>query len=163
MDLSLLPLTRRPEVGKNKYILLFKTRYNSNALFRAVPWFWHLTAGLSPWKTGFAPGSVHVRFVVNILRALRVPLSISLHRGLSYSYVIWGRTTGPLVAAIQRHSLTASKWATTTLCSRQEARPTRHASSGSMKPDGMLSTFHTSQPLENYTTCALRLTSTNFL
>jgi hypothetical protein len=31
----------------------------------AVPWLRRLVAGLSPWKPGFDPGSVHVGFVVD--------------------------------------------------------------------------------------------------
>jgi hypothetical protein len=49
-----------------------------------VPWLKHLVAGLSPWRPGFAPGSVHVVFVVGevalgqfFLRVLRSsPVSI---------------------------------------------------------------------------------------
>jgi hypothetical protein len=31
----------------------------------AVPWLRRLVAGLSPWRPGFDPGSVHVGFVVD--------------------------------------------------------------------------------------------------
>jgi hypothetical protein len=38
-------------------------KVNPNSL--AVPWFRQLVAGLSQWRPGFAPGSVHVGFVVD--------------------------------------------------------------------------------------------------
>jgi hypothetical protein len=40
------------------------------------------------------------------------PLSISFRHGFPWSCVSWGWTTGPLVAAVQRHSLTPSTWTT---------------------------------------------------
>jgi hypothetical protein len=54
----------------------------------AMSWLRSLVAGLSPRRPGFAPGSVHVGFVVDkvaleqvYLRVLRVsPVSISFHR-----------------------------------------------------------------------------------
>jgi hypothetical protein len=59
----------------------------------AVPWLKSLVAGLSPRRTGFAPGSIHVGFVVDkvalgqvFLRVLRFPLSISFHRRSPNSY-----------------------------------------------------------------------------
>jgi hypothetical protein len=34
------------------------------------------------------------------------PLSVSFHRGSPYSSIAWGCTIGPVVAAVQRQSLT---------------------------------------------------------
>jgi hypothetical protein len=61
-----------------------------------VPWLRQLIAGLSPGSRRFAPGSVHVEFVVDkvvlgqfslrVLRFSRQCYSI----GAPYSYVIWG-------------------------------------------------------------------------
>jgi hypothetical protein len=39
---------------------IFKEHIN-----KAVPWLRQLVAGLSPWRPRFAPGSVHVGFVVD--------------------------------------------------------------------------------------------------
>jgi hypothetical protein len=51
-----------------------------------VPWLRRLVAGLSLWRSGFDPGSVHVGFVVEkvalgqvFLRVVGSPLSISFH------------------------------------------------------------------------------------
>jgi hypothetical protein len=70
-----------------------------------------LVAGLSPRRHGFAPGSVHVGYVVGkvalgqvFVQVVRFSLSVSFHRG--YSYNTWGITIGQLVAAVQRHGLT---------------------------------------------------------
>jgi hypothetical protein len=53
----------------------------------AVPWLRRLLSGISQQRSGFAPGSVHVGFVVNkvalgqvLLQAIRFPLSTSFHR-----------------------------------------------------------------------------------
>jgi hypothetical protein len=63
----------------------------------AVVWLRRLAAGLSPRRPGFAPGPVHVGFVVEkvalrqfVLRILQVLLSVSFHRGCPYSYIAWG-------------------------------------------------------------------------
>jgi hypothetical protein len=39
---------------------IFKEHIN-----KAAPWLRQLVAGLSPWRPRFAPGSVHVGFVVD--------------------------------------------------------------------------------------------------
>jgi hypothetical protein len=36
-----------------------------NRLIMAVPWLKRLIAGLSPWRLGFAPGSIHAGFVAD--------------------------------------------------------------------------------------------------
>jgi hypothetical protein len=76
-----------------------------------VPYFRRLFAGLSPQRSGFAPESVHVGFVVDkvalgqvILRVFGFPMSISFHCNSPYLRITWGRTIGPLVAAFQRQS-----------------------------------------------------------
>jgi hypothetical protein len=61
---------------------------------RAVPWLRRLVVGLSPRRPGFAPGSIHVGFVVDklvlgqvFLRVLRFsPVNISFHRRSPNSY-----------------------------------------------------------------------------
>jgi len=62
---------------------------------RAVPWLRRLVAGLSPRRPGFAPGSVHVGFVVDkvalgqvFLRVLRfspvnIHSTVALHTHIS--------------------------------------------------------------------------------
>jgi hypothetical protein len=63
-------------------------------LIQAVPWLRSLVAGLSPRRPWFAPGSIHVGFVVDkvalgqvFLRVLRFsPVSISFHRRSPNSY-----------------------------------------------------------------------------
>jgi hypothetical protein len=50
---------------------------------RALSWVRRLVAGLSPWRFGFDPGSVHVGFVVDKValgQCFGFPLSVSLHR-----------------------------------------------------------------------------------
>jgi hypothetical protein len=61
---------------------------------RAVPWLRSLVTGLSPRRSGFAPGSIHVGFVVDkvalgqvFLRVLRFStVNISFHRRSPNSY-----------------------------------------------------------------------------
>jgi hypothetical protein len=60
---------------------------------KAVPWLRSLVAGLSPRKSGFAPGSIHVGFVVDKVALWQffsnffgLPLSISFHRRSPNSY-----------------------------------------------------------------------------
>jgi hypothetical protein len=63
-------------------------------LGQAVPWMRSLVAGLSPRRPGFAPGSIHMGFVVDkvslgqvFLRVLRFyPVNISFHRRSPNSY-----------------------------------------------------------------------------
>jgi hypothetical protein len=77
----------------------------------AVPWLRSLVAGLSPRR--FSPGSIRVGFVVDkvalgqvFLRVLRFsPVNI-IPPGLHTLVSSEGRTLGPLVTAVQRHSLT---------------------------------------------------------
>jgi hypothetical protein len=60
----------------------------------AVPWLRTLVAGLSLWRPEFAPGSIHVGFVVAkvalgqvFLRVIRFfSFNISFHRHSSNSY-----------------------------------------------------------------------------
>jgi hypothetical protein len=59
----------------------------TNIWGRAVPWLRSLVAGLSPWRLGFTPGSIHVGFVVDkvalgqvFLQVLQFsPVNISFH------------------------------------------------------------------------------------
>jgi hypothetical protein len=60
----------------------------------AVLWLRSLVAGLSPRRPGFAPGSIHVGFVVDKVALGQVfseffgfPLSVSFHRRSPNSYV----------------------------------------------------------------------------
>jgi hypothetical protein len=69
----------------------------------AVLWLRRLVTGLSPCRTSFAPGSVHMRFVVDkvaleqvFLRVIRFPLSLSFHLGSPYSYTIWTMDSRPI-------------------------------------------------------------------
>jgi hypothetical protein len=82
-------------------------------IMSAVPWLRRLVAGISPQRTGFAPGSVRVGFVVD-----KVAL------GQAFLWVLWfspvninppelhthipsgGWTTGPWDAEVQTHRLT---------------------------------------------------------
>jgi hypothetical protein len=81
-----------------------------------VPRLKRLVAGLSPRRAEFAPGSIHVGFVVDrvalgqdFLRVLRFsPVSI-IPSGLHTHMSPGGRTICPLVAAVQRHCLTPLK------------------------------------------------------
>jgi hypothetical protein len=72
-------------------------------------------AGLTPRRSGFMPGSVRVGFVVALGHVFHQvlwfsPVSIIIPSGLhTYISSYGGRTVGPLVAAVQRHSLTPSK------------------------------------------------------
>jgi hypothetical protein len=76
-----------------------KARKHNGVLFipnllEAVPWFRSLVASLSPRRTGFAPGSIHVGFVVDkgalaqvFLRVLQFfPVNISFHRRSPNTY-----------------------------------------------------------------------------
>jgi hypothetical protein len=81
----------------------------------AVPWLRRLVAVLSPRWPGFAPGLIHVGFVVDkvalgqdFLLILRFPVPVTFHRR-SPTRFIWGWTVCPLVAVVQRRSLTPSK------------------------------------------------------
>jgi hypothetical protein len=79
-----------------------------------VLWLRRLVAGLPPRRPIFAPGSVHVGFVMGkvalgqvfllVLRFYPVNIIPPWFSILSPG----GRTIGPLVAAVQRHSLTLS-------------------------------------------------------
>jgi hypothetical protein len=53
------------------------------------------------------------------IRVFRFPLSISIHLGSPCQYITRDWTIGPLVAAVQRHRLTPSTWATWTWAVRQ--------------------------------------------
>jgi hypothetical protein len=40
-------------------------------------------------------------------------MSVSFHHGSAYSYIIWGMNSRPMMATLQRHSLTPLTWTTT--------------------------------------------------
>jgi hypothetical protein len=87
-----------------------------------VSWLRRLVVSLSPRKFEFAPASVQVGFLAYkvalgqaLLRVLQFPLSTSVHSVSPYSYITWGWTICPLVAAVQRRSLTPSTWITITV------------------------------------------------
>jgi hypothetical protein len=78
----------------------------------AVPWRRRLVNGLSPRRPRLAPGSVHVRFVVDkvalgqvFLRVLRFSPANIIPPSLSKLVLVssGGRTICPVVAAVQRH------------------------------------------------------------
>jgi hypothetical protein len=81
----------------------------------AVPWLRSLVARLSPQRPGFAPGSVHLGFVVDRVALGQVFFPSSLVFPCQYhstvvlhthiSYGVW--TICPPVAAVQRRSLNA--------------------------------------------------------
>jgi hypothetical protein len=80
---------------------------------KAVPWLKRLVARLSPRRPGFGLGSVHVGFVVDKVALGQVFLRILwfspvniIPPGLHTHISSGGRTIRPLVAAVQRHSLT---------------------------------------------------------
>jgi hypothetical protein len=83
---------------------------------KAVSWLRPLVADLSSQRPGFAPGSIHVGFVVDkvalgqvFLRVLRFsPVNI-IPPSLSKLISSGGWTICPIVAAVQRRSLTPSK------------------------------------------------------
>jgi hypothetical protein len=54
-------------------------------------------------------GLEHRRRTVFFSEFFGFPLSVSFHRGSTYSYIIWGMKIVPLTAEVQRHSLTPSK------------------------------------------------------
>jgi hypothetical protein len=81
----------------------FHVRYRSNSIHytkgchRAMPWLRSLVAGLSPRRPRFAPGSIHVGFVVVkvalgqvFLRVLRFSRQYIIPPSLSETHVIWG-------------------------------------------------------------------------
>jgi hypothetical protein len=85
-------------------------------------WVRQLVVGLSSWRLGFSPGSIHVGFLVDIVAVGQVFSSysgfpcqyhstVALHTHASPGE--W--TRGPLVAAAHRHSLTPSTWKATTI------------------------------------------------
>jgi hypothetical protein len=43
---------------------------------KAVPWLRRLVGGLSPWRPGFTPGSIHVGFVVDKVALAQVFLRV---------------------------------------------------------------------------------------
>jgi hypothetical protein len=67
-----------------------------------VPWLRWLVTSLSLWRPRFMPESVHVVFVVDkfamgqvFVEVLQISLSISLHHGSPFSYIIWGMNNRP--------------------------------------------------------------------
>jgi hypothetical protein len=68
-----------------------------------MPWLRRLVTGLPPRRSGFAPGSVHVGFVVDrvamgqvFLAVLRFfPVSIIITPGL-HTHIIWGKNNRPV-------------------------------------------------------------------
>jgi hypothetical protein len=70
----------------------------------AMPWLRRSVAGFSPRRPGFAPGSVHVEFVVDKVALGQIfLLSISFCRCSPYWCVIWGMNNRPVSGRIQRH------------------------------------------------------------
>jgi hypothetical protein len=74
------------------------------------PWLRPLLAGHSPWMAGFAPGLVHVEFVVDEV-TLRLDFLQFFYFTLSLSFLdpqvsYVGSTIGSLEAAVHRRSLT---------------------------------------------------------
>jgi hypothetical protein len=74
-------------------------RAATNHLSQAVPWLKSLIAGLSPRRSRFAPGSIHVGFVVEkvalgqgFLRVLRFsPVNILFHSAVALqTHIMWG-------------------------------------------------------------------------
>jgi hypothetical protein len=91
-------------------IVLLFPRFSFLPLFpclRAVPWLKRLVAGLSPRSPGFAPGSIHVGFVVgNVALGQVFPCQYNSTVVLHTHILSVGWTICPLVAAVQRRSLT---------------------------------------------------------
>jgi hypothetical protein len=89
----------------------FQTNNQSKNASRAVIWLRHLVASLSPRRPGLAPGLVHMGLLADRVSLgqvfLRLLLSFPINvitRGSPHSCIIWGRTIGPLVSAVHRHS-----------------------------------------------------------
>jgi hypothetical protein len=110
-----------------------------------MPWIRQLFADLSPWSPSFALGSVHVEFMLDIVSLEQVFLRVPLVSPLNtippwlYSNVIWGWTTGLLLDAIQRQSLTPSTrttWTTNRACSQSSS--VRFASSQALYAKSVL-------------------------
>jgi hypothetical protein len=86
---------------------------------QAMPWLRQLVAGLLLWRPGFTPRSVHWIFGGQSSTGTGFSLSSSVlprqyHSTMAlHSHVSSGGwTIGPLVAAVERHILTPSPWAT---------------------------------------------------
>jgi hypothetical protein len=101
--------------------IVFKAWYKIRCVPKAVPWLRRLVPGLSPRMPGFASGSVRVGFVWKnwhwdrfLSEFFRFPQCLSFHCGSSpLIYISRGEwTINPLVAAVQRHHLILSTWAT---------------------------------------------------
>jgi hypothetical protein len=81
----------------------------------AVPWLRQLVTGLSPRIHRFTLGSVHAGFVVDKVALGQVSLRVLRFSPASvippwhHADVSWEMLVRPLVAAVQRHSLTPSK------------------------------------------------------
>jgi hypothetical protein len=79
---------------------------------KAVPWLKRLDAGLSPRRSGFAPESIHVGFVVDKVALGRFspstsdsPANISFHH---CSIFIYHRPMRSAIALTKQHTITTS-------------------------------------------------------
>jgi hypothetical protein len=94
-----------------RYYYILKL-FNLIVVSWVVSWLRRLVAGLSPWRPGFMPGTVHMGFMVGKVTLGQVfrqflrffPVSIIPPWFYILKYHL-GITIGPLVDAVQRHTL----------------------------------------------------------
>jgi hypothetical protein len=100
--------------GRRKNKNVWINMHVSSYTILAVPWLRSLVTSLSPQMPGSVSRSVHVGFMVgkevlgqDFLRVLQVSLVSIIQPRLNTHVSSVGWTRGPLVAAVQRHSLTS--------------------------------------------------------
>jgi hypothetical protein len=109
---NLLPSSALLPNGSDGTILLILSASCTPHL--VVPWLGQVAAGFSLHRPSFMSRSVHVGFAVDKVVLGQVSLSSSVSPCWYHSIVTpYSWTIGPLVATVQRHSLTPPAWTTT--------------------------------------------------